>query len=145
MEASMHVIVRDRREGKTTELIKWLLEGKAQEGYPGWSRVIVEPTKGMVVHADRMLKRHIADTGWVPRVDQMLDGRLTTKDAEHRVLADVRKAIWGMSDFNFNAVGRRDFEFAVDDLDQFISERFNYRMPTVITMTGELYGQHPSS
>jgi hypothetical protein len=37
----MRVMVADRGAGKTTELVRWVLDGTMANSYPGWSRVLV--------------------------------------------------------------------------------------------------------
>lgn len=135
----MQVIVRDRREGKTTELVKWLLEGKEQSPYPQWSRVIVAPTHAMVTYTTRMVFQIIHDTNWMPRRDQLLDNR---KGAIEHAIVNVRKAVWGMRDLGFNMRGSRDFEYALDDAEQLLLNAPGWvliRPPAIITMTGKLY------
>ena len=138
----MQVIVRGRNEGKTTELIEWLLEGKQQEGYPGWSRAIVCTTPTMIMVCDRMIKER-AHAGSI-RFDQMLKGANTSQAELDRIVNDIRKSVWGLRDYRFNASGMRQFEFAIDDAEMLLSEILVGRQPSVITMTGELY-VHPSS
>lgn len=135
----MQVIVRDRGEGKSTELVKWLYEGKQQEGYPGWSRVIVCTTRRSVMFFDGLVKQASVRYNF-HSCDRMLPH--TKADCEFvqtRMMADIRKAVWSLRDFKFCVAGRRDFEFAVDDFDQILEEFFAGRQPTLIAMTGELH------
>lgn len=37
----MEIVARPRQGGKTTEALRWLLEGRPVGGWPGWSRIIV--------------------------------------------------------------------------------------------------------
>ena len=142
----MKILVRDRRQGKTTELIKWLLQGREQDVYPYWSRVIVACTHKMMQTTTGMLLHYIERENWNP-CEQMLPHM--HRD-EHRhggmsddhvgVLTDVRKAVWGPSDLDRNIQGTRPFEFAIDDADQMFTGFFGFglaRQPAVITMTGE--------
>ena len=47
----MKIITRPRQAGKTHEMVQWVLEGEAVQGYPGWSRVLVCHT---IQEADRI-------------------------------------------------------------------------------------------
>lgn len=140
----MQVIVRDRQKGKTTELIKWLLQGKEQDTYPYWSRVIVCPFSNVeVTRVTNEVFRYIEAENWNP-CEQMLphmhpDG-VPLKEVHLGVLTDVRKAVWSLADYLANEVGTRTFEFAIDNI-EYIWER-GYRIlrePAIITMTGKLY------
>lgn len=39
----MHVLIKNRQEGKTTQLMKWVADGVPldKDGYPFWSRVVI--------------------------------------------------------------------------------------------------------
>ena len=39
--------IADRGHGKTTDLITWVKLGNVTTSYPGWSRIILEPTQQM--------------------------------------------------------------------------------------------------
>jgi len=45
---SLFVIARPRQSGKTTDVIEWLRGGERTGGYPGWTRVMLVPTRQMV-------------------------------------------------------------------------------------------------
>ena len=45
--SDLRVLTRDRGRGKTWNAIEWLLDGHRVRGYPGWSRVLVEPNRAM--------------------------------------------------------------------------------------------------
>lgn len=44
MGESVQVIARPRRNGKTTEAVKWVLEGDSTDSYPFWTRVLLVPS-----------------------------------------------------------------------------------------------------
>jgi len=139
----IQVLVRDRREGKTTELIKWLLEGHMQDGYPQWSRVIVTPTSKMVVHTSKMVASHLSGEYLCQHSNPHLaEG---CKFAHKHTAAQISKAVWGFKDFNFNAQGAREFEYALDDADFLYTGNSttlyspNGRRPSIVVLTGELY------
>lgn len=133
------VIVRDRREGKTTELIKWLLQGKEQTTYPYWDRVIVSVSSAkMVATTTEMILTYIKETNWNP-CEQML-AHVDCETQHQGILTDVRKAVWSMSDYYLNERGNRGFEFAVDDIDLAWERGYRFlRQPALITLTGKLY------
>lgn len=139
----MQVIVRDRRQGKTTELIKWLLEGKEQDVYPHWNRVIVASHQSMVLHTMRMVWEYIQHENWSP-CSSMLPHMFCDKNGHGPMLSDIRKAVWSMRELYFNARGvRRDaFEYVIDDADHLLmtgSISALDKPPVIITLTGELY------
>lgn len=37
----MRYIIGDRRSGKTTELLEWILDGHPRDTFPYWSRIII--------------------------------------------------------------------------------------------------------
>jgi len=136
----MQVIVRDRRQGKTTELIKWLLQGHMQEGYPQWSRVLVVAASNQAVAYTTHLVHQYISKGYSDSDLCAMSRRPHYSDAcdvEHNyTVTQIRKAVWGMSDYLANEPGR-DFEFAVDEM-QYVWER-GYRIlrePAIITLTG---------
>jgi len=140
----MQVIVRDRQEGKTTELIKWLLQGTEQDKYPYWSRVIVCAASHVeTARVTNEVLRYIETTNWNP-CERMLphvhpEG-VPLKEVHLGVLTDVRKAVWDMSDYLANERGVRTFDFAIDNM-EYVWER-GYRIlrqPAIITMTGKSY------
>jgi hypothetical protein len=133
----MKILVRDRRQGKTTELIKWMLEGNQQLAYPAWSRVIVCVSHRMVIYTTDMLRDYIKNNDWKPRDDQRLDRGY---DLSHdRLLTDVRKGVWSLDDLTTNFRGSRPFEYAIDDLDHLLIDALHLRFaPEVATMSGEL-------
>jgi len=138
----MQVLVKGRAEGKTTALVKWLLEGREQEGYPAWSRVIVcAANNRMVQTTEHMLRKHIEEHINFHSCDRMLPHtKEECPQVQERFLINVRKAVWGLSDYYANEHGTREFEFAIDDM-EYIWER-GYRIlrqPSVITVTGSLY------
>ena len=62
----LKVLTRDRGQGKTWNAIDWLLDGRRVRGYPGWSRVLIEPNRAMFV---------AVRTDWWPLIE----------DFDHRV------------------------------------------------------------
>ena len=137
----MKVIVRDRRQGKTTDLIKWMLEGHIQRAYPQWNRVIVATHRSAVVHTSRMIDRVIQETDWDACAASDIHLPEGCVIAHRHIIAQVRKAVWDARDLRFNLQGIRaeGFEYAIDDFEGFshgLTEL--YKPPTINTMTGEL-------
>lgn len=93
----MHVLIKNRQEGKTTQLMKWVADGVPldKDGYPFWSRVVI------VVDAKRfdILKREY----WSKLED--FDHRVfTLNDIQHGRFVN-RKTKYRLDDFE-------DFFFA---------------------------------
>lgn len=47
---NLTVVTGDRRSGKTRDLLRWVLDGKRCDGYPGWTRVLVVSSIDMAKH-----------------------------------------------------------------------------------------------
>lgn len=135
----MQVIVSGRKTGKSEALIKWLYDGKQQLGYPGWSRIIVCTQQRQVRDIIRMIK--VAQPRYnFHSCNRMLPHPKTSCEAVQQVmLSDIRKAVWSLAEYKFNSMGGREFEFAVDNVDEILADTF-HRQPALITMTGELRG-----
>jgi hypothetical protein len=136
----IRLIVKDRREGKTTELIKWLLGGKQQAGYPGWSRVIVCTNASSMMNCHRMI-RHYTQPDFKFACDRLLPHKPEDcADVHQRMLNDVRKAAWSLNDLQHNMRGatKRNFEYVVDDVDELIRRALGniHFAPVGLTMTG---------
>lgn len=114
----MNVIVRDRQLGKTTELVRWLLGGRAINAWPGWSRVLVVADAQRAVWTSRHF--HEADQ-WL-RVNGLPPGLqkivLTARDWRNRRPGSDRLITW-----------------ALDDAEQIIAQYFD-GLPAVMSMTG---------
>lgn len=133
----MKVLVRDRREGKTTELVKWLLKGVPQAGYPQWSRVILCSSRSAAVDTTRMVQAELAKLTPSQVCAMCFPHPLDAHEEAHtHTLAQIRKAVWSMNDFQHNVRGAT-FEYAIDDLDYFLQSLIGWKMPAVVAMTGE--------
>lgn len=120
----MRVLVRERQEGKTTILVDWLMGGRATQGYPGWSRVIVCPTNEAVVHTDRMLKRRMNEMQWSVSCDRCLPHpSADCREVHARAFFDARKCIWGARDLRtgLRGIAGEGIEIVVDDLHMLIN------------------------
>lgn len=141
----MKVIVGERRTGRTTKLIDWLLQGREQSHYPYWSRVIVCPTHNMVRYTTNSVLRRIGELKWDP-CSAMLPHLHTCPDQHQSVLADVKKAVWGLNDLMGRFRGMTHggmFEYAVDDYDQMMSQVGRVAQgpfsPAIVVIEGSLY------
>jgi len=139
----MQVIVGERRTGRTTKLIDWLLQGREQNSYPYWSRVIVCPTHQMVRHTTYAVLKRIEEVKW-NLCEQMLPHVHGDTDHHQAVLTDVKKAVWGLNDLMSNIMGSRPFEYAVDDYDMMMNQvgrvASGVHRPALIVIEGSLYG-----
>jgi len=135
----MKVIVGDRRTGRTTKLIEWLLDGMETSGYPYWSRVIVEPNASTVMSTFRMVQMHVEKNNWNP-----CKKMLPHQPADHnRALVDVYKCVWSLGDLQNNFRSGLKFEYALDNLDGMLAQTGQLacmpHRPSIIVVEGELY------
>jgi len=119
----MLVMVKGRREGKTTALIDWLFRGKSIPQYPGWNRIIVCTTHAMVRYTTKMV------------VDRVREESLSDTIG----VADLRKAVWSVAELQSNIRGRGElFDYAVDNVDQLLMQMLQtHKSPAAITINGE--------
>lgn len=116
----MRLIAGDRQTGKSTELIKWLVDGHAIPEYPHWSRVIVVATTSEVEFLDREVKQfgRGPDDEWEPK--------------------PYMKCVWHLREFLNNSGAMkyvRDenrVEIAIDNLTHFLGF-----VPDVATITAD--------
>lgn len=115
----MKVLTTERGEGKSTELLHWLLRGDPRDHWPGWSRVIVVSTSRearlLAFHHQRSEYLHelmLARGG--PELDKLI-------------------LVYG-SDVRPHLLDR--VEVAVDNVDLLLAGLL-FKTPAVITMTGE--------
>lgn len=137
----MKVLVGSRQSGRTTKLVEWLLDGKEQQGYPQWSRVILCATNNQVIWLHRFIQDEIKRLNWIVECEQCLP-HLTNNCVKHHhhVMTQIRKAVWGFNDFQTNARGRRDFEYGIDDAEEFLFTGFvPHKLPSVIVLEGEIW------
>ncbi len=96
MNHQLKVMVRDRGQGKTTQLMKWVKEGVQVSGYPGWSRVAIVVNRR---RHDQLKKQYwgiIEDFDHrVYALDEIQRGHFTSPDTAYR-LDDLNEML-----FNF--------------------------------------------
>lgn len=125
----LRVIVGERQRGRTTALCRWLMQGKAIDHAPGWSRVIVIYDQAAKAHTIRRL-REVA-TEWSNREE----GRTVFNRAHELVMVcngvDEMPVLMGMP----------DVQYGVDDLElllwRLLAQRLGSpRLPEAVTITG---------
>lgn len=102
-------VVGERREGRTTALVRWLCEGQVLDGWPGWSRLLV-------VGSDQRVPQIGKDH---PDLDRVLRDRGCP--------GGLGKVVLGPSDFRANGPGMRGMvgvELAIDDVETFLPALF---------------------
>jgi hypothetical protein len=116
-------LLTGRRQGKTTELVDWLVKGKKIDKMPGWSRVLLVADEARVQ--------------WTLRNFRKQDLELQARGFKSGLQSLI---------YRFDAPNRQYFinnvEFAIDDLDDFLSQYF-YRLPAVFSMTADTYVREP--
>lgn len=90
----MEVLITDRQEGKTTQLMNWVKDGTVVNKYPGWSRVAIV--------ANRQRYEYVRNIYW-----ELID------DFDHRVFM--------LSDIQNGRFPSRDTSYRLDDLDEILS------------------------
>jgi hypothetical protein len=129
----MEIMVRDRREGKTTHLLEWLLEGTFINEPPYWSRVLV------VMHGaaeQERLRRLVLEQ---MRKKQVERGAVEVPD--HHI-DRARLAVWRFDDWHRNVLGiRRDapWTYAIDNAEAMFAQVLGSKEPERVTMNGKLW------
>lgn len=71
-EKKFEVVLGNRATGKTTELLRWVLEGERCDGYPGWTRVLIvgspQEDIGLRACGQELAGVEWADLDWSHRV-----------------------------------------------------------------------------
>jgi hypothetical protein len=120
----MKVLATERQEGKTTELLRWVLGGHAISVWPSWSRVIIVDTKREALH---LTENHPAGIA--------IDGLIKQKGGP-----GLRKLVLVYEQDQFAIQSRLHLagvEVAVDNADR-ILHRLLHQMPAFVTLTGEV-------
>lgn len=116
----MKVFTTERGEGKSTELLHWLLRGEPIDAWPTWSRVIVVSTarEARLLSFHHQKSEHLGEL-LLARGGPELDTLILVYDSDlprRRILDNV--------------------EVAVDNVDLLLAHLL-HQMPAVVTMTGE--------
>jgi hypothetical protein len=114
-------LLAGRREGKTTRLVEWLLQGEQIEPWPGWSRVLVVAT------ADR--------------IDPIRDNfRAADQELREKGCAGgLGKVVLSAGSYALHRLRLSDVEVAVDSAEDLITQQLGFR-PDVVSMTGAPFG-----
>lgn len=121
----LRAILAERQDGKTTQLVNWLLGGEPIDKWPSWSRVLIVPTAAqMKVVADRF-----------PLVDQELRDR--------GCQGGLQKIILPVGGYALTRLRLADVEVAVDNAEDLIAQQLGFR-PDLVSMTGSVFGPQPA-
>jgi hypothetical protein len=120
---TVEVLLAQRREGRTTQLMDWLMKGHRITSYPGWSRILVCAHKRQVVELTLNAGR-LAENPW-------------------------RKCIFTLDDLESAARGAirpGTVEYAIDDAEQLLWRMLPGRvgLPALISFTGVPYSPEVS-
>jgi hypothetical protein len=114
-------LLAGRREGKTTQLIEWLLQGESIEPWPGWSRVLIVTTAKLI---DPIRDNFRA-------ADQQLRDR--------GCVGGLGKVVLSVGSYPLHRLRLSDVEVAVDNAEDLITQQLGFR-PDVVSMTGVPFG-----
>jgi hypothetical protein len=121
-------VIRDRSEGKTSALIRWLLSTNSIR-YNSETGKIAHTKRAIVVGTDRQ-------AAWLAQQIQYALP-ISVNEIRARLIYTIRDVQLGM----LRGLGQ-DIELAIDDLDELLGEVFRTELPiTMIAATGELYEQ----
>lgn len=110
------VLVTGRREGKSSELMGWLIEGETVLAWPHWSR-------GIIVADQR-------------RADWLVRQNVVVRSYLDRLNVDMRNLFTVPGQYGSRAAAQ-DTEFAVDDAETILANLLGLD-PVVLTLTGTL-------
>lgn len=123
--AGLRAILAERAEGKTTQLIDWLLGGEAIDKWPSWSRVLIVPH--------------------VRQMENVVD-RFTVADQELRdrgCPGGLQKIVLSAGGYALTRLRLADVEVAVDNAEDLIEQQLGLR-PDMVSMTGSVFGAQPA-
>lgn len=116
----MKIVVGDRGTGRSTRLVKWLLEGRQTQKYfsvSGWSRVILVTSQDEVRFVRNLIAREIVSSG-------------------HPELAGILNYAVQVISQDFFRGKDPDLESAIDDVDRAITVLTGGWLPSVMSVTG---------
>lgn len=119
----LRVVLTERQQGKTTQLVEWLLGGEPIDAWPSWSRVLI-------VHDSRRLT-YILDHF---RAEQQELFRKGCPGGLGKIVMGG-----GRDGFVVQRLRLADVEVAVDDAEELIRQQLGF-MPDIISMTGTPFG-----
>jgi hypothetical protein len=117
------VFLADRREGKTTQALAWLLNGQLIDTYPGWSRALVCVHKSEAQRLELQLPWHKWRKAiiWIEELDSFSRAtrpgtvELAIDDAQALVSQMIRQRISSPVDVALMTFDGRPYEPADDD------------------------------
>lgn len=119
--AGLRALIAERQEGKTTQLIEWLLGGEPIDKWPAWSRVLIVPN---------------------PRQMEYIVDRFKTADRELRdkgCPGGLQKVVLTAGGYGLTRLRLADVEVAVDNAEELIEQQLGLR-PDIVSMTGSVFG-----
>jgi hypothetical protein len=123
--AGLLALLAERQEGKTTQLIDWLLDGETIDKWPSWSRVLIVPN---------------------PRQMEDIVSRFRAADQELRdkgCPGGLGKVILTAGGYALTRLRLADVEVAVDNAEMLIEQQLGLR-PDLVSMTGSVFGPQPA-
>lgn len=123
--AGAQAVLAERQEGKTTQLIEWLVNGEPLDVWPSWSRVLIVPTPEQM--SDIVHRFQVAD--------QTLRGKGCP--------GGLGKVVLTVGSYQLTRLRLADVEVAVDNADHLIEQALGLR-PDLVSMTGSVFGAQPA-
>lgn len=119
----MKVLATERQEGKTTELLSWLLGGESINLWPSWSRVIIVDTTSEALHLTQHHPAGIA-TDYLLRQKggPVLSKLVLVYDKDQYAIR--------------SRLHLANVEVGVDNVDHLL-HRLLHQMPAYVTLTGQ--------
>lgn len=117
------VVLAGRREGKTTRLIEWALQGRPLDAWPNWNRLILVATR-------RECENAILDFEWADRLLRERGGPALAKI----VLSADRDDYALRTRLRL----RSDITVAMDNVEGWLHAQLGF-IPAVMSMTGHIY------
>jgi hypothetical protein len=125
VRAGLRALLAERQEGKTTQLVDWLVDGDPIDKWPSWSRVLIVPEKQQLMNI-------------VSRF-QVANHALRDKGCP----GGLQKVILTAGGYALTRLRLADVEVAVDNAEQLIEMQLGIR-PDLVSMTGSVFGAEPA-
>jgi hypothetical protein len=119
----LRALVAERQEGKTTQLVEWLLGGEPIEAWPSWNRLLVvvnEQRYAYVLDRFGAASRKLEEKGCAGGLGKVV----VSANFDKFVIQRMRLA---------------DVEVAVDDAEELIAQQLGF-LPDVVSMTAKSFG-----
>lgn len=123
--AGPRAVLAERQEGKTTQLVEWLIGGEPIDAWPSWSRVLIVPDPRQM--DDLVSRFKVADQ--------------TLRDKGCR--GGLPKVILTVGSYALTRLRLADVEVAVDNADHLIEQAIGL-VPDLVSMTGSVFGAQPA-